>query len=94
VGVACRTKREKENVYKILIGKPQGKGALGRTRHRWKNRGRAPNLGRVPNLGRCDIFMKEVQPLGDKHNKLKIKERALLFTGELIIPAIGVAVRS
>jgi hypothetical protein len=38
--------------------------------------------------------MKEVQPLRDKHDKLKIKERALFFTGELIIPAIGVAVRS
>jgi hypothetical protein len=38
--------------------------------------------------------MKKVQPLHDKHDKLKIKERALLFTGELIIPAIGVAMRS
>jgi hypothetical protein len=37
--------------------------------------------------------MKEVQPPRDKHDKLKIKERALFFTGELIIPAIGVAVR-
>jgi hypothetical protein len=52
------------------------------------------NLGRVPNLGRCDIFMKEVQPLGDKHDKLKIEERDLFFSGELIIPTIGVAVRS
>jgi hypothetical protein len=50
-------------------------------------RGRATNLGRVPKLGRCDIFMKEVQPLRDKHDKL-------FFTGELIKPAIGVAVRS
>jgi hypothetical protein len=58
------------------------------------SRGRAPNLGRIPNLGRCDIFMKEVQPLRDKHVKLKIKERALFFTGKLIIPTIGVAVRS
>jgi hypothetical protein len=38
--------------------------------------------------------MKEVQPLREKHDKLKIKERALSFTGELTIPAIGVAVRS
>jgi hypothetical protein len=38
--------------------------------------------------------MKEVQPLRDKHDKLKLKERALFFTGEQIIPAIGVAVRS
>jgi hypothetical protein len=37
--------------------------------------------------------MKEVQPFRDKHDKLKIKERALFFTGEKIIPAIGIAVR-
>jgi hypothetical protein len=51
-------------------------------------------VGRVPNLGRCDIFMKKVQPLRDKHDKLKIKECALFFTGDLIIPAVGVVVRS
>jgi hypothetical protein len=38
--------------------------------------------------------MKEVQPLRDKHDKLKTKERALLSAGELLIPAIDVAVRS
>jgi hypothetical protein len=38
--------------------------------------------------------MKEVQPLRDKHDKLKIKKRALFFTGEPFIPAIGVVVRS
>jgi predicted PP-loop superfamily ATPase len=25
------------NVYKILVGKPEGKRPLGRCRHRWKN---------------------------------------------------------
>jgi hypothetical protein len=44
--------------------------------------------------GVCDIFIKEVQPLRKKHDKLNIKERAVLFTGELLIPAIDVAVRS
>jgi hypothetical protein len=38
--------------------------------------------------------MKEVQPIRDKHDKLKIKERALLSADELLIPAIGIAVRS
>jgi hypothetical protein len=38
--------------------------------------------------------MKDVQPLRDKHDKLKIKERALPSAGELLIPAIGAAVRS
>jgi hypothetical protein len=50
--------------------------------------------GRATNLGRCDIFMKEVQLLRDKHDNLKIKERALFFTGELVTSVIGVAVRS
>jgi hypothetical protein len=30
------------------------------------------NSGKVTNLGRCSIFMKEVQPFRDKHDKLKI----------------------
>jgi hypothetical protein len=49
--------------------------------------------GRVSTLGTCDIFMKEVQPLRDKHDKLRIVERALFFSGELTIPTIRVAVR-
>jgi hypothetical protein len=26
---------EKKNVYRLLVGKPEGKRPLGRTRHRW-----------------------------------------------------------
>jgi hypothetical protein len=26
---------EKRNAYRILVGKPEGKGPLGRPRHRW-----------------------------------------------------------
>jgi hypothetical protein len=26
---------EKRNVYRLLVGKPEGKGPLGRPRHRW-----------------------------------------------------------
>jgi hypothetical protein len=26
---------EKRNVYRLLVGKPEGKRPLGRTRHRW-----------------------------------------------------------
>jgi hypothetical protein len=26
---------EKRNAYRLLVGKPEGKRALGRTRHRW-----------------------------------------------------------
>jgi hypothetical protein len=28
---------EERNVYKVLIGKPQGKKPLGRPKHRWKD---------------------------------------------------------
>jgi hypothetical protein len=28
--------REKKNAYRILVGKPEGKGALERPRRRWK----------------------------------------------------------
>jgi hypothetical protein len=27
--------REKRNVYRLLVGKPEGKRPLGRLRHRW-----------------------------------------------------------
>jgi hypothetical protein len=29
--------REKRNAYRILVGKPEGKGSLGRPRCRWVN---------------------------------------------------------
>jgi hypothetical protein len=28
---------ERGGVYGVLVGKPEGKGPLGRTRHRWEN---------------------------------------------------------
>jgi hypothetical protein len=35
MGRACCNNREKRNVYKILVGKPEGKRPLGRRRSRW-----------------------------------------------------------
>jgi hypothetical protein len=35
MGRACSTNGEKRNAYMILVGKPEGKGPLGRLRHRW-----------------------------------------------------------
>jgi hypothetical protein len=32
---ACSTNGEKRNAYRILVGKPEGKGPLGRPRRRW-----------------------------------------------------------
>jgi hypothetical protein len=29
--------RQKRNVYKVYVGKPEGKRPLGRTTHRWEN---------------------------------------------------------
>jgi hypothetical protein len=35
MGRACRTNGEKRIVYRILMGKPEGKRPLGRPRRRW-----------------------------------------------------------
>jgi hypothetical protein len=32
---ACSTNGEKRSVFRIMVGKPEGKRPLGRTRHRW-----------------------------------------------------------
>jgi hypothetical protein len=35
MGGACSTNGEKRNVYRLLVGKPEGKRLLGRPRRRW-----------------------------------------------------------
>jgi hypothetical protein len=35
MGMTCSTNGEKGNVYRILLGKPEGKKPLGRQRRRW-----------------------------------------------------------
>jgi hypothetical protein len=35
MGGACSTNGEKSNAYRILVGKPDGKRPLGRSRRRW-----------------------------------------------------------
>jgi hypothetical protein len=35
MGRACSTNGEKRNVYRVLVGKPEGKSPLGRPRCRW-----------------------------------------------------------
>jgi hypothetical protein len=37
MGGACSTYGESRNVYRILVGKYEGKKPVGRPRHRWKN---------------------------------------------------------
>jgi hypothetical protein len=37
VGGTCGTDGEKRNVYRLLVGKPEGKRSLGRPRRRWMN---------------------------------------------------------
>jgi hypothetical protein len=34
---ACGTRGEERNVYKVLMGKPEGKRPLGRPRRRWED---------------------------------------------------------
>jgi hypothetical protein len=36
MGKVCSTGGEKRNVYRILVGKPEGKRPLGRSRRRWE----------------------------------------------------------
>jgi hypothetical protein len=36
MGLTCSKNREKRNEYKILVGKPERKGPLGRPRHKWR----------------------------------------------------------
>jgi hypothetical protein len=35
MGRACSTNGEKRNPYRILVGNPEGKRPLGRTRRKW-----------------------------------------------------------
>jgi hypothetical protein len=37
MGRTCSTHGEKRNVYRILVGKPEGKRPLGRPRRRWED---------------------------------------------------------
>ena len=37
MGGACRTYGERRGVYRVLVGKPEGKRPLGRHRRRWEN---------------------------------------------------------
>jgi hypothetical protein len=37
MGRACSTSGERKNVYRILVGKLEGRRPLGRPRHRWVN---------------------------------------------------------
>jgi len=37
MGRACRAYGERRGVYRVLVGKPEGKTTLGRSRRRWDN---------------------------------------------------------
>jgi hypothetical protein len=37
MGMAFSTHGPRRNVYRILVGKPEGKSALGRSRHIWED---------------------------------------------------------
>jgi hypothetical protein len=37
VGGECSADGEERDVYRVLVGKPEGKRLLGRTRHRWED---------------------------------------------------------
>ena len=37
IGKACSAYGERRGVYRVLVGKPEGKRPLGRPRHRWED---------------------------------------------------------
>jgi len=37
MGAACSAYEERRGVYRILVGKSEGKRPLGRPRHRWED---------------------------------------------------------
>jgi hypothetical protein len=37
MGGACSADEEERGVYRVLVGKPEGKRPLGRPRHRWED---------------------------------------------------------
>ena len=37
MGRACSTYGERRGIYRVLVGKPEGKRPLGRCRHRWED---------------------------------------------------------
>jgi hypothetical protein len=45
MGGACSTNGEKRNVYRFLVGKPEGRRPLGKTRRRWVHNIRMDLLG-------------------------------------------------
>jgi hypothetical protein len=46
MGMPCSTNGEKKNTYRLLVGKPEGKRPLGRSRRRWADNIRM-DLGEV-----------------------------------------------
>jgi hypothetical protein len=36
MGVSCSTYDERRDVYRVWVGKPEGKSPLGKPRHRWE----------------------------------------------------------
>jgi hypothetical protein len=37
MGGACSSDREGKGVYRVLVGKPEGKRLVGKPRHRWED---------------------------------------------------------
>ena len=40
MGWACSAYGERRGVYRVLVGKPEGKRPLGRPRRRWEDKGK------------------------------------------------------
>jgi hypothetical protein len=60
MGREYSTNGEKRNVYRILVGKPEGKRPVGRPRRRWVDPSGSIKCWEIPN--NCLLFKKDLTP--------------------------------
>jgi hypothetical protein len=72
MGRACSTNGEKRNTYRILVGKPERKGALGRPRRMWVRQG--PVEGSCEHGNETSGSIKRREVLEWQHNLLFLKK--------------------
>jgi hypothetical protein len=63
--------RERRNIYRVLVGKPEGKRPLGRSRHRWVNniKMNLQEVGKGYRLDRADSGNGQVASNGECDNE-------------------------
>jgi hypothetical protein len=67
--------REKRNVYRLLVGKPEGKSPLGRPRRRWMDNIKMDWIGLTQNRYRWSALVNSVMNLRVPQNCWETTER-------------------